>query len=325
MSKKTKIMLITAASLVFVGCIIFGGVMTMLNWDFTKLSTAKYETNHHKINEDFTNITVVTNTADIVFVTAENGESNVVCYEQYKMKHSVVVHDGTLEIKVDDTSKWYDHIGIFSGSPKITITIPQGEYGVLSLQSDTGNIQIPEGFNFKSADISEHTGNVTNFASASETMKIQTSTGSIRVENISAGALSLSVSTGGISVSDVTCNGDINIKVSTGKTRISDVECKNIISSGNTGDISLENVIASEKISIVRSTGDVKFDGSDAAELFIKTDTGDVTGNLLTDKVFITRTSTGDISVPKTTTGGKCEIHTDTGDIKIEICKKDLA
>ena len=92
MSKKTKIMLITAASLVFVGCIIFGGVMTMLNWDFTKLSTAKYETNHHKINEVFTNITVVTNTADIVFVTAENGESNVVCYEQYKMKHSVLKH-----------------------------------------------------------------------------------------------------------------------------------------------------------------------------------------------------------------------------------------
>ena len=45
MSKITKIWLIIAASFVLIGCIIFGGVMTMLKWDFTKLSTDKYETN----------------------------------------------------------------------------------------------------------------------------------------------------------------------------------------------------------------------------------------------------------------------------------------
>ena len=37
------------------------------------------------------------------------------------------------------------------------------------------------------------------------------------------------------------------------------------------------------------------------------------------DKVFITDTSTGNISVPKTITGGKCEITTSTGDIRISI------
>ena len=72
---------------------------------------------------------------------------------------------------------------------------------------------------------------------------------------------------------------------------------------------------------IKRSTGDVKFDGSDAAEIFIKTDTGDVTGSLLTDKVFITQTDTGNIDVPKTVNGGRCEISTDTGDIKISVKK----
>ena len=61
------------------------------------------------------------------------------------------------------------------------------------------------------------------------------------------------------------------------------------------------------------------FDSSDAAEIFVKTSTGDVSGSLLTEKVFITDTSTGKVSVPKTTTGGKCELITSTGDIKIEI------
>ena len=57
----------------------------------------------------------------------------------------------------------------------------------------------------------------------------------------------------------------------------------------------------------------------DASEIFVKTDTGDVRGTLLSEKVFIIKTSAGDVSVPETVTGGKCEISTDTGDIKIGI------
>ena len=36
MKKGTKLCLIIAASLILVGCIVFGGAMTMLNWDFSK-------------------------------------------------------------------------------------------------------------------------------------------------------------------------------------------------------------------------------------------------------------------------------------------------
>ena len=41
----------------------------------------------------------------------------------------------------------------------------------------------------------------------------------------------------------------------------------------------------------------------------------------LTEKIFIAKTDTGEIKVPETTSGGKCKITTDTGDIKIEIKK----
>ena len=98
MSKTTKTWLIIEASLVVIGCIVFGGMMTMLKWDFTKLSTVKYETNDYEINEDYKNISIVTDTADIVFVPTENSKGSVVCYEQKNAKHSVTVNDGTLEI-----------------------------------------------------------------------------------------------------------------------------------------------------------------------------------------------------------------------------------
>ena len=61
----------------------------------------------------------------------------------------------------------------------------------------------------------------------------------------------------------------------------------------------------------------MKFKDVDAKDVSVTTDTGDVRGNLLSDKIFFTRTDTGEISVPQTTTGGKCEIMTSTGDIRL--------
>ena len=66
-------------------------------------------------------------------------------------------------------------------------------------------------------------------------------------------------------------------------------------------------------------TVDLKMNGTSDASITVTTDTGDVRGSLLTDKVFLTETDTGDIDVPKTTTGGRCQITTNTGDIKISI------
>ena len=89
--------------------------------------------------------------------------------------------------------------------------------------------------------------------------------------------------------------------------------------STSTGDITLKDVIAGDGITIDTSTGDVEFDGSDANWLSISTSTGEVSGTLLSDKIFEADTSTGDVELPKTTTGGSCKIKTNTGDIEINI------
>lgn len=300
MSKKTKIWLITAASLVVVGLIIFASVMTVYGWDFTKLSTVKYETNTYEINEEFTNLSINVSTEDITFVPSEDGKCKIVCVEETNLKHTFKVEDKTLTIDKDNERKWYEYIGINIGRTEITVYLPQGEYGVLSVKASTGDVSMTKDFGFESIDFS-------------------VSTGDICVRNISAESLELSVSTGDIAVSDVSCEGDINIKVTTGESFLTDIKCKNLISKGSTGEISLRDVIADEKFALERSTGDIEFENCDADEIYIITDTGDVSGSLLSEKVFITRTDTGDIDVPKSTNGGRCEITTDTGDIEIDI------
>lgn len=291
----------------------------MLKWDFGKLSTVSYETNCHELQEEYKNISLVTDTADVVFMPSEGQTTSVVCHEQKNVKHTVTVKDDTLVIAIDDTRKWYDYIGIHFGETKITVYIPQGEFGALSVRTDTGDVEIPKEYAFESIDISGSTGNVKSYAYAVASMKIQTSTGDISVENVSAGALDLWASTGHITVSDVTCQKDANIRVSTGKTTLTNLSCKNLTSTGTTGNITLKQVIATEKFSIQRGTGDVQFNGCDAAEILVKTDTGDVVGSLLTDKIFIAQTDTGKVDVPKSVTGGKCEVTTDTGNIKLHI------
>lgn len=319
MGRTMKIWLTIATSLILLGSIIFIGVMAMLKWDFTKLSTNKYETNNHEVTQTFKSVSIDTDTADIIFAPSENELCSVVCYEEENAKHSVTVKNDTLVIEAVDTRKWHEHIGINFAKPKITVYLPENEYVSLIIEEKTGNIEIPNDFKFESIDISVSTGNVKCYASAAQAIKIATTTGIISVADISAGLLELSASTGRVTVSGVTCAGDVKIGVSTGKTYLTDIVCQSVISDGSTGDISLKNVIATEKFYIERSTGDVKLDASDAAEIFIETDTGDVEGSLLSEKVFIVNTDTGKKDVPHSVTGGRCEITTDTGDIKITI------
>ena len=297
MRKRTKVWLIIAAFLVLLGCILFAGVMETLGWDFRKLSTTQYETNTYEIREGFNSISMNTDTADIVFALSDNGTCKVECHEEEKAKHSVKVEEGVLNIKLIDERAGYFRINI--GSPKITVYLPETEYASLFIDESTGDIVIPKEFRFNHVDLSLSTGFVHFNASASARITIKVSTGEIRMENLSAGALDLSVSTG--------------------KTYLTDLACNNLTSSGDTGDLYMENVIVAETLSIRRSTGDIKFDQCDAAEIFAETDTGDVRGNLRSNKVFMIETDTGNVDVPKTVDGGKCEITTDTGDIKIKI------
>ena len=124
--------------------------------------------------------------------------------------------------------------------------------------------------------------------------------------------------TGNIRIKSINAN-KLDLSTSTGNLKIVNTKCKNLFSESDTGNILLENVMASEKFKIETDTGDVKFKDSDASDIFVKTDTGNVTGNLLTDKVIFAESDTGNIDVPKIITDEKCEIITDTGDIKITI------
>lgn len=274
-----SIILIVAASLVLLGTCLFVVTMSIIKWDFSVLGV-KNVTNEHALSENFSSISVNTDTANVTVLPSPDGACRVICVEREKEIHTVSVTDGTLNIQLTDTREWYDHISIFSRPTSITLYLPRSEYDSVCIKADTGDIN---------------------------------------VEDISVGTLNICVSTGDVSAKSVSSDGEVSVGVTTGDACLTDLTCKNLTSSGSTGNITLKSVRASDSISLKRSTGDVTFDGCDAAALTVKTSTGNVRGSLLTEKIFSVKTSTGKVSVPDGTSGGTFDATTSTGDIIIEI------
>ena len=212
MSKTTKIWLITAMALVTLGAILFAGVMAQYDWDFTKLSTVTYVTNTYEVSDEFDKISINVDTTEIEFVPTENETCNIVSFEAEKVKHSAAVQNGTLIISTVDTRKWYDHICISLGSPKMTVYLPQNEYASLIIETDTGDVNIPKDFVFDKIEIDGDTSDVSCFAPVANVLDVELSTGDIIIDSITADQVKLTTTTGEIAVNSVTAKNNIDIE-----------------------------------------------------------------------------------------------------------------
>ena len=171
---------------------------------------------------------------------------------------------------------------LFTPETSVTVYLPTADYTTLAIEVDTGDVSVSK-------------------ITCTSSVSAKIDTGDVELENVKASEIAVGTDTGEIDCESVRCT------IFAAKTE--------------SGDISLGDVIAEGKFDIVSETGDVRFTVCDAASVFVTTDTGDVEGSFLTDKVIFADTDTGKVEIPKLTSGGKCEITTDTGDIKITIKK----
>ena len=241
MTRKTKGFLIAAVVLIIIGAVTFFVSMTKLNFDYSALSTEDMETQTYELENDFSNIEIKTLTSSVILLPAEDGKGRIERTAPKNLSCSVETKNGLLKVNERENRKWFEFIGIFTGSSTITVYLPKEAYNDLIITSDTGKITLTK------------------------------------------------------------------------------IQCNSFSAETDTGKVVLTDFTASMHIDIETDTGDVILERADGNTLNIETDTGNVKGSLLSEKEFITHTDTGRINVPKTTSGGKCEISTDTGNIDITI------
>ena len=285
MRKKTLLWLSVGALLVLLGGAIFFGALVAANFDFLKFTTSKYEDRTYEITEDFTSISILASTADVLIVPTDGTVARVECRELKNVTHTVAVKDGVLTVEEKDTRAWYEHIGITFGlQQQVTVYLPEGLWQALTVRASTSDV---------------------------------------RVSWLTFGAIDVALSTGDVEIRNATCTGAVTLVASTGDVEFENVTCAALLTKADTGDLAMERVIVSGELAVERDTGDVELEACDAATIRIKTSTGDVEGTFLTDKTFAVQTGTGRKRVPQGTSGGLCEITTSTGDIEIRIGSYD--
>ena len=319
MHKKTKGWLIAAVLMIIAGLFLFWGVVMTTDGGFGRPIKDRITTQTYPVIDSFRDIYIEADTEDVslMYFPSSDDTVEVICRESEHVSFSVSVEDNTLMVLLVDQRKWYDHITWFPESRSLQIRLPKEAYGNLTVKADTSDIEIQKNLAFDSVDVSVTTGDVYCYATISEDLGIHGGTGSVRLENADAKNLDIHVSTGKITIANVTCTGNLSLSLTTGDACLKSTVCRNLVSGGSTGDLILEDVCIGEKLTAKRSTGDVALKGITAGEIDITTDSGDVTGNLSEAMIFIVSTDTGDISVPQSTTGGPCKITTNTGDITV--------
>ncbi len=324
-----KVLIIVAVCLVVGGIFISATALIIngFNWaegdfDFVNLITANFtpKQNTYTVDNEFKNIYIMGAECDITFIKSDENICKVVCDESDKIYHTVEVLDDTLTIKRKNAKKWYERIISFDfGKMAVTIYLPKNEYENLYALTLTGNINIPSDFSFENAEVYNTSGNTKYFANTKEDVTITAVSGAVNASGFECNNLTIETVSGEIDVQNINAKNNINANAISGDIALNNIECKNTKSSAVSGDVEFEDVISNGDIYIDTVSGEIDLLNSDANYLNITTTSGDVSGTLLTDKVFFTDTTSGNINVPRTTADEKCEIETVSGDVYFDI------
>lgn len=284
----TKIFVIFGSIVLAAALVLFIAGMSVINWDFSKLSTVQYSVlTFEQTDENIHSIDVRYQTADIAVSVSPDAEKIAVKYpvrtnaDGEQAAVSLKTENGTLYIAESDDNfepvTW--HIG---SVPPVEIVLPAAEYGSLHLQTDTGDMRITD-------------------VTAAQNITLQTDTGDIELSGGSAANISATADIGDIRITDVTAAQKITLK--------SDV-----------GDLTLNSVIAAE-IEADAGTGNVSANGIAADAIGLSADTGDIRGALAgkeADYTISVRIGLGDSNLQSGGSGAKrLNVATDTGDIAL--------
>jgi len=318
--KKSKIIaLIVAAVLIVCGICISVFALKKVDFNFKEMSSMKSVSNSYQIDENFSGISVEGAACDVLLAVSKDGDCRVICDESDKVYHKVTVENDTLTIKSKDTRKWYEHIGFFWTEMKVTVYLPQGEFGKLNISTASGDVQVGGDLSFDEITISVASGDIAFSGKVQNELSVKTTSGDVSIKNGSSGSLEAKSSSGDVKVNSFKSAGNFSLKCTSGDVEVVDAECVNLSAKVTSGDVEFSRVVASGHSAVETTSGDIKLSDCDSGSLLLKSGSGDITGTLLSEKIFYADTGSGDIDVPRSSSGGKCEIETGSGDIKFRI------
>lgn len=299
MNNSNKILL--NAAIIFTAAGVLLGLADMASGkkELWGVGNMAFETKSYEINEHFSDIEVEDVECGIKIQRSPDNRCRVICPVRAdgSVYRTAEVNNGVLRIERHDKGKLFS---FFSLPPAdIEVYLPEGEYGKLTAYSTSGRIAVDEGLNFESARLESVSGSIEMYSDVKDELRAESTSGRVTVENASPERLTAKNKSGSVSLSRI---------------RSEDIDASTV-----SGRIELCNVIASSHLNAESVSGSVELDRCDADRIRIESTSGSVKGTLLSDKIFTARSASGSVDVPRSASGGECEISTTSGSIKIEI------
>lgn len=262
-------------------------------------NAATVVTKNYPVTSTFTNIDIREYYADVQLRASRDGTVSVTTRDAEDVTHTVTVANGTLTIsRPEPFGSTFFHGD--DNDPEVIVYLPAGDYGSLTVNTTTGDIESAGQLNFAAASLTTTTGDIDITGSVTQSLVCTTTTGDIEVNSPAAGA--------------------VQTNTNTGDTELTGVSAQSLSVQSTTGDVDLERTIAAGEIVISTSSGEVELKSVDAASLKIDTTSGRVEGSLLSGKNFSASSTSGRVNVPASTPGaGACEVSTTSGSIQLTV------
>ncbi len=300
-----KIAIITALLLIFAGVItaVCGALYTDWGKYSTPLDFFSYEKESGMIDitESFESISVNLTEKDLRIRPSDDSEIKIDYSQRKGMEFSATVENGVLTISEKRTGGLWSHISFGENHSHCTLYIPKGEYKNLTVTTASGDVVVPADFSFEGAELRTTSGDVSVFANITDELDISTASGDVTIANIVCDKIYASTVSGEIELNDVKA-ASMELKSTSGDTELQEVVCEGLLKCQST-------------------SGEIELSRCDGSELELKSTSGDISGTLLSEKVFMPESTSGDINVPYGGNGGKCKIETTSGDISFRIAR----
>lgn len=235
------------------------------------------------VTQQYESIRIQTVSCDVDIDVGTNDTSSVEYRGPSRMVCTAEVHNGTLVIEEKSAGRWLSLRNLFSfrnWESKLTVYLPEREYKALSVETVSGDVEIPRGGVFRVLDLATISGEI-ELAGTEES-----------------------------DVTAETVSGDVNIRSGS---------MKSLTVGTTSGELSATNVSVYGPAEFNSVSGDIDFLYSDAASLTVSAISGDVHTAILTPMEYITHTTSGEVSVAASQPGaGSCRITTTSGDILCE-------
>ena len=257
-------------------------------------------TKNYPVSGSFSSISVTEYYADVQLRASRDGSVSVTTRDTQDVTHTVQVVNGTLTISRPEPNLGQRIFHDDDDDPTVIVYLPAGDYGSLTVNTTSGDVESSGQLNFATANLTTTSGDIEVAGSVTQSLVCNSTSGDVDISSPAAGA--------------------VQVNTTSGDVELTGVSAQSLSIHTNTGDADLERTVAAGAIEISTTTGDIELERSDAASLTLSTTSGDVEGSLLTGKTFSASSTSGRVSVPASTPGaGACNVSTTSGSIRLTV------